>query len=475
MCTNRIFDEETGLNFSCRKCDQCRSQAVNDVKLRLLAEHRIGSLRGWPGYFVTLTYGSDNKYYGAHRVNPRALNFYYEDFQQWRKRLWKAGYPHRAYVVGQSGDQFGRIHWHVVIWFTGGIEGFDDNGVWFCEPLIPPNIYLSVPHGTKVPDVARRLANGEIVAADVGSVQRHVDAHPDDLESVRYLERLKADQIVDRHRDRDGNVRYLHWLQVPDDVDVFSPVQRDWRDTSGGVPLWTHGWSHWEQLTDEGIAYATAYIFRDGRVGDTGIGGRGYAGRKFRGGSQFPPLGSDYFVEVLAPQYVEQMLPIPKRLIIHFKEVMKPVPKAVAKAAIRAGKPVPKSSEPFDFFLPPGATRRMFLDAYVNLWREKYGNDNWPQSDLVDEHVEDMARRQRRADGVPDVPEDQFDDDFYKRRNDKNGGWQKLNQLSGEDRERFRFIRSLQEAGFDVDVPEHLRKLLGPGNNKARNARNDSE
>lgn len=138
-------------------------------------------------------------------------------------------------------------------------------------------------------------------------------------------------------------------------------------------PYWGEGWSWWEPADDAAIAYVAKYVTKD--VEDGG-------GKRF-GISKLPPMGSSYFTHILAPRYVEAQVPIDRMFRYRFDDV------------------VDRNGKKREFILR-GATRRMFLDAYVHLWVARYGNALWPASDVVEEHVEDMLRRERRRLKVPD-------------------------------------------------------------------------
>ena len=89
---------------ACRNCWQCRENRVNDLVGRCIAEARVATKT----LAVTLTYEGDT---------PSSAHLNYADFQQFMKRLRRAGHKVRYIVAGEYGSQKGRAHWHAVLFF----------------------------------------------------------------------------------------------------------------------------------------------------------------------------------------------------------------------------------------------------------------------------------------------------------------------------------------------------------------------
>lgn len=92
----------------CRNCWQCRENRVNDLIGRCIAESHTAAHT----VAVTLTYSGDS---------PNAYVLVYADFQNFIKRLRRAGHSVRYIVAGEYGSKKGRAHWHAVLFFHGSI------------------------------------------------------------------------------------------------------------------------------------------------------------------------------------------------------------------------------------------------------------------------------------------------------------------------------------------------------------------
>lgn len=98
----------TGVKVNCRNCEWCRTNRVNDLVGRCLAEQRRSSAT----LAVTLTYAPGE---GHEAV------LVYSDVQKFFKRLRSAGYRLRYVVVGEYGSRTGRAHWHCVLFFKDAV------------------------------------------------------------------------------------------------------------------------------------------------------------------------------------------------------------------------------------------------------------------------------------------------------------------------------------------------------------------
>ena len=95
-----------GTLVACRYCDLCRSNRLNDLIGRCIAEQCTASKT----LAVTLTYAGDTAASAVLR---------YSDVQLFLKRLRKDGYSVRYICAGEYGDKKGRAHWHIILFFYG--------------------------------------------------------------------------------------------------------------------------------------------------------------------------------------------------------------------------------------------------------------------------------------------------------------------------------------------------------------------
>lgn len=137
MCTG-LIQMPNGAKVPCRVCGQCRENLVNDWLGRCRAEMETSAHT----FFVTLTYGNDDKYgsvednLDAKKLNYQHVKHYLMLLRKWT-RLNAVGRPVvyektrlRYFAVGEYGSEKGRAHWHLLI---------------FCEGRIPPNVAISWP------------------------------------------------------------------------------------------------------------------------------------------------------------------------------------------------------------------------------------------------------------------------------------------------------------------------------------------
>lgn len=97
----------TGVKVTCKSCGWCRTNRVNDLVGRCIAEQRLSTA----SLALTLTYAPGE---GHEAV------LVYSDVQKFFKRLRSAGYRLRYVVVGEYGSRTGRAHWHCVLFFRDG-------------------------------------------------------------------------------------------------------------------------------------------------------------------------------------------------------------------------------------------------------------------------------------------------------------------------------------------------------------------
>lgn len=146
---------------------------------------------------------------------------------------------------------------------------------------------------------------------------------------------------------------------------------------------WDRGWSEWTEPGYKAFRYNMKYINKDIGVDER----QGHVSM-----SKKPPLGAAYFAQ-LARKYAEAGL----------------TPQGSSQATSgmdgwNLGRfhytfPEAKRSDgkPVLFFLR-GPSEELFLQAFVDAWREIHGDREWPQSKLLDEFTSPGAWKKRADD-----------------------------------------------------------------------------
>lgn len=104
MCLAPQTIPDIDVPVPCRNCWQCRENRVNDLIGRCIAESHTAACT----VALTLTYSGDA---------PNSFVLVYSDFQNFIKRLRRAGHRVRYLVAGEYGSKKGRAHWHAVLFF----------------------------------------------------------------------------------------------------------------------------------------------------------------------------------------------------------------------------------------------------------------------------------------------------------------------------------------------------------------------
>lgn len=99
----------SGQPIPCRKCWQCRENAIQDWVGRCIAQSKTSDVT----VAVTLTYGG-----GDH---ARATVLTYSDVQKYFKLLRRHGYKFKFLICGEYGSEKGRAHWHAILFFDGKV------------------------------------------------------------------------------------------------------------------------------------------------------------------------------------------------------------------------------------------------------------------------------------------------------------------------------------------------------------------
>jgi hypothetical protein len=128
MCVTPCYLDD-GTEVACRYCWQCKSNRVNDLVGRCIAESKYAKKT----YAITLTY--------AETAGVKSVTLEYKDVQTFLKRLRRRYGKVRYICAGEYGTARGRAHWHIVIFFK---EKYPEPGnmpqLRFGEEL-PPNEY----------------------------------------------------------------------------------------------------------------------------------------------------------------------------------------------------------------------------------------------------------------------------------------------------------------------------------------------
>lgn len=182
-------------------------------------------------------------------------------------------------------------------------------------------------------------------------------------------------------------VNYLHWARMPGERNTLGARK--------GRQLWPWGWSYWKEVEKtDGAASAAAYVCKYVTKPD------GTENREVLWSSK-PPLGHDYFVRE-ALRHVDYGLS-PQDRYYNFGEYDK-----------RGTLYVYRLNDAMLF---------NYLDAFVQGWRAKHGNDRWPWSPLVDQHMELRRKRDLRKQGLPDIDPARFEEQEYLRQLEEKGQW----------------------------------------------------
>lgn len=138
---------------------------------------------------------------------------------------------------------------------------------------------------------------------------------------------------------------------------------RYWHGHQKGGLLWPHGFSQWRVADEGGIRYAVKYINKADVM---------LQEEKRCGYSMQPPLGDAYF-KLEAQRYVAQGLS-PRDHFYRFPDDFK-----------RDGTP--------RLYWLGGSAWYNFLTYFADAWVAKYGSENWPDNEVMNEFVEERYMR----------------------------------------------------------------------------------
>lgn len=162
---------------------------------------------------------------------------------------------------------------------------------------------------------------------------------------------------------KDGAVNHKHALRL------------DWNCDQ---KFWPHGYSKYEVCRGGSPIYYMKYIGKE--IDETPL-------RDRLGFSLKPELGADYFRD-LAQRYVDHGL-------------------APQDRYYKADGKLMRNGMPFEYCMTRGTWHR-FCDSYLELFKIKHGNDNFPASDALYEHLDLRAKQaaDKAAIGAPVLDED---------------------------------------------------------------------
>lgn len=126
--------------------------------------------------------------------------------------------------------------------------------------------------------------------------------------------------------------------------------------------FWPHGWAYFDKMSPEAIRYACKYVMKD--MQDDYRQGFGPMP------SKKPPLG-DAYLRRLAKQYVDAGLS-PQNLFYSFPEVLG------------------RDRKPKQFLLG-GVSATNFCDYFLQAWEAAHGDRPYPNSDMIDERLDELA------------------------------------------------------------------------------------
>lgn len=213
-------------------------------------------------------------------------------------------------------------------------------------------------------------------------VKREALARLVDLtEDERKVKRIEIDKLsafrffaAGEYGDAKGRAHWhvlLFW-QMPPISGIIPKWRYDHKVSVGAekVSLWPHGFSYWEDLQTDlagGVGYVVSYAQK--KIGKDNP-------EKAFGYSSKPPLGDLYFRN-MAKRHVDQGIS-PRDLTYSFPEVK------------WRGKP--------QWFKLFGASAYNYCEAFIEGWRERYGNEDWPASTLIEEFLDLRAVENERID-----------------------------------------------------------------------------
>lgn len=119
MCENPIYLKSKNMLVGCGRCPECRKKRSREIFFRLACEMSTS-----PCLFITLTF--NDEHFADNNLNVRDLQLF---FKRLRKNLKR---PIKYYAVGEYGDNFGRKHYHAIIF---NITYSDDKIINKCWPF----------------------------------------------------------------------------------------------------------------------------------------------------------------------------------------------------------------------------------------------------------------------------------------------------------------------------------------------------
>lgn len=214
----------------------------------------------------------------------------------------------------------------------------------------------------------------------------------------RYLKRLRLvtkDRVrffcTGEYGSRKGRA---HWHLILFFSGALPPdvrLEERYIHQAGNRTLWPYGWSYWEEATPEKMRYAVKYLLPDDVEGYD----------RLRRTSTRPEVGHFYFRNQAVKAVVQQ---VPPRETYRF-----------ANDRDRFGRPN-------EYRLTRAALFR-YLDNYAQAWRSLWGNERWPECDLMLAYEDERERRRRFAPGQAVSLDYDFMHRFELEQSEQRGRW----------------------------------------------------
>lgn len=125
MCKNPGLLAD-GTQIACRQCSLCKARIRNDWIGRCIAESKTAKAC----HVINLTYGRNRH---GDVLHERSVLLTYSDIQKFLKLLRRHGYPVRYFVTGEYGNEKGRAHWHIILFWQDKVPpfaGWSQSGEW---------------------------------------------------------------------------------------------------------------------------------------------------------------------------------------------------------------------------------------------------------------------------------------------------------------------------------------------------------
>lgn len=113
MCISYTYrrHKDQHMYLACGKCYKCVERTISDWSFRLKQEER----HSLSSYFVTLTYAPQYLVLDTN-YEPVFIAGHFQNYIKRLRKLEKNNDTIRYFTVGEKGDEYGRTHWHMLIY-----------------------------------------------------------------------------------------------------------------------------------------------------------------------------------------------------------------------------------------------------------------------------------------------------------------------------------------------------------------------